>query len=285
MKKTLFVLAVLILAVLAITAFYGRKSGGGAAAAEDGGGYKDIIAGSHDFTNIKITGGFLNIEIARGQEYRVKGIIADKKTLIAAIADGALQITQSAALCQKNACAGDVIKITVPAEFACDNTTINLTGGNIVLQNLVCGAVDLSTLSGNIEIAGASLSIANINTASGNVLMQDSEIAAADIKTASGNVSGRMVNFYEVYINTAAGDIGLEGEFKNTLNLTTDAGGISLDSSLSAADYYKEIETKRGAIYINGRHIGREHLAGGKDMVNRLIIVSAGGDINLRFAE
>jgi len=273
MKKSLFIIA----AVLLIAGCQER-------AIID---YKDIIAEGQTFKNINISGGSLTVEIARGKNYSVKGIIAAGETLSAAVKNGALNIAQSAPLCDKaaNKCKGDIVKITVPADFACDSAAISLGSGNIIIENLVCNGIDLSTLSGNIAMAGASVSTANINAQSGNIRLQDSEIASADIKTASGNVSGRMITLYEAYINTDSGSIGLEGTFKNTLNMTTSSGNISLDSSLPAADYYKQIETEHGSIYINGRHMGNRHLSGGDSAVNRLVAVSNSGNINLSFVQ
>lgn len=152
------------------------------------------------------------------------------------------------------------ITITVPA-----NTLSNLTGqmdvGDVQIENMTVGTLDVSADVGDIDIANVTAETCLIQADVGDICLKN-----IDMKTGT--------------IEANIGDIEVNDTSFTSLEILADLGDVDVLDVISLEDYRLELETDLGDVSVDNRDYKREYFSKGTGN-NLLKIEVSTGDIDV----
>ncbi|ACC98024.1 hypothetical protein Emin_0467 [Elusimicrobium minutum Pei191] len=260
-------------------------------------GGKTFISSYYDtevFKSIEIKGTSIDVEILPAESYKIHTKVMDKRNIDWTLADGKLVITQlpqyhmdckSKMRATHRKCINDEIKIFVPTSFTCQQITSTLTSGDIEIKGIACKEFYAKTESGDIDLERFSAVRGDIFSINGEISIEDSSFDMLKAFLSSGDIKVERSVLNDVDINTISGGIKIKGEVKGIAKIETKTGNIELRTSLKESEYNKIITAKKGEITVNSFALKSYNESKKPDVANELNILSANGNIKLRFAE
>lgn len=180
----------------------------------------------------------------------------------------------------------NTVIIEIPNELTCDYN-INISSGNLNINNITAGELKAVLSSGNVSINDFSANNTNLRSSSGNIKLNNASIVnEVKLKVSSGNATLSNVNSKSLIatmssgntrisncvtssftVSSQSGNIILERLQSQSITMKNSSGNIEINQLVYAfADYSYSMRTRSGYIKLNGSNKGNnyEHLDEGK---------------------
>lgn len=165
------------------------------------------------FDNIKVDLSTENLKIVYGDSYHLYYKVESDRKINAEVVDNTLKIWvkgDSIVGFSTLDCGDQEIVITVPKDTKLENLRLDLSTGDIVLEDIDAKSLVASISTGDIRLESNKIDDLNILTSTGGVQFENLEIGSADIEVSTGDVKGNLLkklSDYNIDIYTSTGDI------------------------------------------------------------------------------
>lgn len=197
-----------------------------------------------EFTTVHLDASALDITLVSGNDFKMEYKGSEKLRPEVNVDQGVLTVEQKASG-HLVSVSGDLV-ITVPEGTAMDTIEMEVSAGDIEVENIQANTVKLDVSAGDIDVVGGTIETIDVECSAGDV----------DIEKCEFN------------------------------NLTTDlsAGDMDVTVTDSVKNYEIEAEASLGNVYVDGQKEGASYEQGGSGTKYMKIDVSA-GDISIEEEE
>ena len=259
-----------------------KKSDGKTAAVSSEGRYL-FSAGTEPFKNIKIDGSSLQVQVLLADGYAIEIDAATPQDIKWSVSNGAITVKQERRY-DKGQREADKIKISVPHDFNCGKTDIDLSSGKFEMAGISCTEhAKIKLTSGKADISKGVFNKGIFEMSSGNISLEDISFAVLDINMTSGKFKGRGISSKQTAIDITSGQMELDGSFSGRTDIIVTSGKINFNTDLPASQYKKKISATSGQITINGKKFKSYEDAA--DAPNSITVNMTSGAAALQFAE
>ncbi|SEI73243.1 Putative adhesin [Lachnospiraceae bacterium A10] len=194
-----------------------------------------------EFTTVHLDASALDITLVSGNDFKMEYEGSEKLRPEVNVDQGVLTVEQKASGHLVRSMGGDLV-ITVPEGTAMDTIEMEVSAGDIEVENILANTVKLEVSAGDIDVVGGSIETIDVDCSAGDV----------DIEKCEFN------------------------------NLTTDlsAGDMDVTVTDSVKNYEIEADASLGNVYVDGKKEGASYEQGGSGTKYMKIDVSA-GDISI----
>lgn len=200
------------------------------------------------FDNIKVDLSTENLKIVYGDSYHLYYKVESDRKINAEVVDNTLKIWvkgDSIVGFSTLDCGDQEIVITVPKDTKLENLRLDLSTGDIVLEDIDAKSLVASISTGDIRLESNKIDDLNILTSTGGVQFENLEIGSADIEVSTGDVKGNLLkklSDYNIDIHTSTGDIVIDQmEIEDAHNYRQEGDiPLTVDSSTGDVELYFE---------------------------------------------
>jgi len=148
-----------------------------------------------------------------------------------------------------------------------NDLTLDTSNGTITLSNLTAEGITAESSNGALILTNLTAHFCIADTSNGRV-------TASNITATVG----------QIHLDTSNGAVNGTNLTTNNLSCDTSNGSIDITITGSEADFYYDLSTSNGTVYVDGDDRGdseRENTS----MTNRITLTTSNGSIHLDFAE
>lgn len=132
------------------------------------------------------------------------------------------------------------IFIHIPNDYKLNKINLSGISSDVELNgDFFVDELKIKTVSGDIKINKLECGILNITSVSGDVLVNDAKVNDANVVTVSGDIDNASIKCNTYYGKTVSGDVEFKGEV-DTLKLNTKSGDINACINGLQEDYHVE---------------------------------------------
>ncbi len=158
-----------------------------------------------------------------------------------------------------------VLEIYCRENAKLQNIDIDISYGDVGIENVSCGSMNIATSYGNVDI-------------------YNTELESGKILTDYGDVSGESIVSGGLDITAELGDCSLQGVLRGKTGIRVDSGDVDVESSLSEVEYKVSVDAEAGDLTIGNNEFDNfsNHYSRGEGP-NAIEIVSELGDVEIGF--
>lgn len=203
------------------------------------GSKSDVYLGD-EFSSMDIEGGVADVEIKKGDSYRVETVDVPETLVVDVKSNGTLEIKEKdewhdwfdwfdLGTWSKES----KIYITVPEDFEADEIYISAGTGDITMSDLTTKTLDID--GGVGDVTGSYITAQKVT-----------------IDTGVGNVDFDQINFGDCDIDGGVGDITLNGVIQGDCDFDGGVGDMDITIDGTRDDFELDIESGVGSVRVNG---------------------------------
>lgn len=186
-------------------------------------------------TQIEIDTKTVDLEIVRGEEYKISYECPEKYRPIIEEKDGLLTVKQTGRSTRN--CKGE-ITITVPEETVLEGLYIESEVGDVDIDSIVAADFSISQYVGDVDITWCEFTKADIEENVGDIDIENTTFGETRVANNIGNIKCKKGTFTEIEITNNIGDITL---------------------SCQEGLYDVEAKSSIGEVSVNGKGEGRKY--------------------------
>ncbi len=171
--------------------------------------------------------------------------------------------------------------ITIPKDKMPSEVSIDVSAGNIHIEDIIAESYDIDCSFGNIFMEGIKAETLNIDSNSGNSEVENSDIGVLDISNNFGTVSLDDLELASLWVMVNSGDLSTDKiALKQQAKIKMDLGSATLNFVGDEEDYKATVNIDFGSFEFNSNEIGAPTVVGHGDIPIELELSSGEAEIN-----
>lgn len=138
-------------------------------------------------------------------------------------------------------------------KLAANNWRTKVSSGKVTLNNVSSKQAELNVSSGKLTLNGFSADNAECKLSSGTFEMADSRLQNVKAKVSSGKVLMKNIDIDSLDCTVTSGNVSVGGKLNKNAKLKVSSGKMLLDINGSAKDYNRVLTATSGGCYVDGQ--------------------------------
>lgn len=143
-----------------------------------------------------------------------------------------------------------VVVVSVPQGKTFEKAIVNISSGDVQIQNVTADSLTLHTSSGDILVSEGKASKLSVTASSGDVSVNNFTSQDSKFTSSSGNIKLNTFETQTLHSTASSGNITANRLFCQSFNVSTSSGTIGLELD-STPVKKSEVSTSSGTVYVS----------------------------------